>query len=319
VPRALLFDRDAAHEVDLADVGDDLERDSLLWVELDRSEQKELEHVARTFGIGADALETPSGRVPRAAVHDFRSHLHVTVVVPGSSSGDDVVQVDCLVGDTWLVTVSPREAEAIAEFRQRVTGRGELGGLDAPSFLAALLEWVIEGYLRAFDAIEEDLEEVDVAAMAAADDRMDDTLGDLVGLRRRTGRLRRALGDHRRVVSALVHPEFDAVSTEESAERFTAVLDRLDHALGVADAARDSVLGSFELMIARSGQRTNDIMKVLTLASVLLLPSTALAGVMGMNFRVGVFDHPALFWVVIGVMLLLATATLAAARLRRWI
>ncbi|HZO50536.1 MAG TPA: CorA family divalent cation transporter, partial [Gaiellaceae bacterium] len=188
-----------------------------------------------------------------------------------------------------------------------------------PSFLAALLEWAIEGYLRAFDAVEEDLDRVDVALMRAADDVLDETLGSLVDLRRRTGRLRRALSAHRRVLVALAHPELDAVSSEESAERFTSLVDRLDHAIGAAEAARDSVLGSFELIIARSGQRTNEIMKVLTLASVLLLPSSVLAGVMGMNFKVGVFEHPQVFWVVIGVMLLFAAAALAAARLRRWI
>ena len=68
-----------------------------------------------------------------------------------------------------------------------------------------------------------------------------------------------------------------------------------------------------------TGQRTNEIVKIFTLASVLILPGTLIAGVMGMNFRLGVFETAAYFWVVIAAMLALAVVTLAAARMRDWI
>jgi magnesium transporter len=44
--------------------------------------------------------------------------------------------------------------------------------------------------------------------------------------------------------------------------------------------------------MTRTAQRTNDTMRLLTLASVILLPSVVLAGVMGMNFKVGLFEDP---------------------------
>jgi Mg2+ and Co2+ transporter CorA len=72
-------------------------------------------------------------------------------------------------------------------------------------------------------------------------------------------------------------------------------------------------------LIARTEQRTNEIMKVLTLASVLLLPGALIAGVMGMNFKVGFFEHAVYFWVVVGLIAVVAAATLAVARARRWI
>jgi Mg2+ and Co2+ transporter CorA len=73
------------------------------------------------------------------------------------------------------------------------------------------------------------------------------------------------------------------------------------------------------VLIARTGHRTNEIMKVLTLASVLLLPGALLAGVLGMNFRVGLFEHAELFWVVVALIAVIAVATLGVARARRWI
>ena len=58
-------------------------------------------------------------------------------------------------------------------------------------------------------------------------------------------------------------------------------------------------MSSFDVLIARTGHRTNEIVKVLTLASVIVLPGALLAGVMGMNFKVGLFEHPEFFWVVL--------------------
>ena len=82
---------------------------------------------------------------------------------------------------------------------------------------------------------------------------------------------------------------------------------------------RDSVVGSFDVLVARSGHRTNEIMKILTLGSMLLLPGAVIAGVMGMNFKVGLFDTGAYFWVVCGTIVALAMATITAARMRGWI
>ncbi len=316
--RALLFDEDAARDVELDEAVADLGRSRLLWVELDRADTDGVRRAAETLRAEERAVRLLVEGAGHPVVADFQRQVAVSVLVPDDADGE-LIEVSAVVGEDWLLTVAPREAETVGEFRDRVTGSGEVGALDALSFLAALLEWAIEGYLRAFDSVEEELDRVDVALMRAADDVLDETLGSLVELRRRTGRLRRALSAHRRVLVALAHPELDAVSSEESAERFTSLVDRLDHAIGAAEAARDSVLGSFELIIARSGQRTNEIMKVLTLASVLLLPSSVLAGVMGMNFKVGLFEHPQLFWVVLGAMLLFAAGALAVARLRRWI
>ena len=82
---------------------------------------------------------------------------------------------------------------------------------------------------------------------------------------------------------------------------------------------RASVVSSFDVLIARTGHTTNEIMKVLTLASVILLPGTLVAGVMGMNFEVPLFTHPELFWGVIALIVAGAVVTLTVARLRRWI
>ena len=79
------------------------------------------------------------------------------------------------------------------------------------------------------------------------------------------------------------------------------------------------LLGSFDILMSRTGQRTNDVMKVLTIASVVILPSSLIAGILGMNFHPPFFDSANLFWVAVGVMAMLIGGALIAARRMRWI
>ena len=117
----------------------------------------------------------------------------------------------------------------------------------------------------------------------------------------------------------LTRPDFLA-SADERAERALAdVSQRLDRAGDAIARARDMLLGTFDVHMTRMAQRTNDTMRILTLASVILLPSVVLAGVMGMNFKVPLFDQAFLFYAVVGLMLVMAVATLAVARWRHWI
>ena len=191
--------------------------------------------------------------------------------------------------------------------------------LDGLGFLANLLEWALSSYLDAFEALEQDLEEIDAKAMSGEASVSDEVLAGLVEMRREVGRLRRALVSHREVVLALTRPELEAIASSDSAERFTSLRDRLEEAVQASRDTRESIVGSFDVLLASTGQRTNEIMKVLTLASVLLLPGALIAGVMGMNFEVGIFETAAYFWVVLAIIATVAVATLAVARAREWI
>jgi magnesium transporter len=133
------------------------------------------------------------------------------------------------------------------------------------------------------------------------------------------GTLRRALAAHRGALVALTHPELEALGDSASGERFQSLFSRYESTLQEARDAREAIVGSFDVLIARGGHHTNQIMKVLTLTSVILLPGALLAGVMGMNFKVGLFSYTWLFWVVLATIVAIAPATVGVAKQRRWI
>jgi magnesium transporter len=250
--------------------------------------------------------------------HDACDFVRVALRAPIDNGSSNVANVTCIVGDHWALTAHDKPVAVLDELAELAVGSGPTGQLTGPTFLAMLFEWVMNGYSKSFEQIEEELETIDERAMRGLGSA-ESHIEPLVALMRRTGRLRRDLASHRTALLALTQPELEALGDEQEAERFRRLLDQFDTAMQTARDARASVVSSFDVLIARTGHTTNEIMKVLTLASVILLPGTLLAGVLGMNFKVGLFAHPELFWVVIALMIGVALVTLTVAKLRRWI
>jgi magnesium/cobalt transport protein CorA len=318
---AFVFDAQQSEQVeDWGAVLERLDRGQLLWLAMHEPTEEDVAAVQETLELddrNAHRLREP----PRSAsVADEGERMHVTLyAVSGDGDAHALVPVECVLGPNWLVTAYRQKIAVLEEFFERAKGGGQIGVLDAPSLVATILDWIVASYLRALDAVESELEELDAKIMSNTPRGAADDLTRLVELRRTIGTLRRALSPHREVVVSLSHPELDALSSEESAQRFADLERRVTQALDAAREAKESTFGSFDLLVTRIGQRTNDIMKVLTLVTVILLPATVLGGIMGMNFQVGLFDQPWVFWVVIATMLGIAVLVLAVAHTRDWI
>lgn len=302
---------------DLDDAPRRLGRSSLLWVDLEGASEELIERVAERFGLDDETVASLRGLEGSSTFRAGERFVHVVAHAPGG--GDhDLVCVVCVVGETWVVTAHDAPVPVFAEFAALASGSGPVGELDGPAFLASLLEWVLNEYAAAFDRLEEELEEFDERAMQGSE-KPEEAIDSIVGLRRRAASLRRSLVAHRATLLALSRPELEPLTDSASAERFTSLLERYESALQTARDTRESVVSSFDVLIARTGHRTNEIMKVLTLASLVFLPGALLAGVMGMNFKVGLFAHSFGFWITLIVMAAIATVPLAVAKARGWI
>jgi magnesium transporter len=321
VARALLFDRDEVESVDDWErVVGKLGRSSILWIDTGRPSEQEAREYAEALGLSPESAERVASSESGPGLADHGSYLHLTARAPRSADEPaDLVEIECLVSERWILTVHEQPVTVLEELQERAAGTGDVGRLDGPELLANVVEWLLTAYLDAFERIEAALGEFDTRAMAGELGDTDLELRKLVELRRRVRVLREALISHRGMVLALTRPELGAVGDSSSAERFADLRRRLEEVVQAARDTRDSIVGSFQVLVTLTEHKTNEIVKVLTLASVLLLPGALIAGVMGMNFKVGLFDEARNFWLVLGAIVVVALATLGVARARSWI
>ena len=312
-----LFDADGADEaveVDEAVIRRLTDR-RLLWVDVEGDGEAELRQGADTLGFETESVRALLNPIGRPRLNVLGEYFEIKVVA--LDDHDQPLELDLLAGRNWVATVHRATIPFLDELRDRLRPDTELGRLNAPSFLAALLDWQVGTYFASVQELERDIDRLDDRALREKEP--EDVLRDLIRMRHRIGAVRRTLTPHREVFAALARPDFEVVASSESAAHFRALIDRLERAISAVENVRELLIGSFDILMTRTGQRTNDVMRILTIISVILLPASVLAGVMGMNFRLGLFDDNRVFWVVIGVMVAIAVVVLLAARRRRWI
>lgn len=289
--------------------------DQLLWIDLEAPSDDELAMVIDALGLGeraAGALRS-RGHERSATVHE--EAVEVVVHCLPDDLGKGAVALNIMLGEGWIVTRHDRSIPFVTEHRERIQDQRETGRLRPIAWLIAFLDAWVDTFFIAAEKLERQVDELDDAALRTEAN----LLGRLVQMRRRIAHVRRILTPHREVVAELSRPDFLPERHRDGAEGLEALAARLERAADGFTQAREMLIGTFDIHMTRTAQRTNDVMRVLTIVSVVLLPAVVIAGVMGMNFRAPLFDNPNLFYVVVGVMVALAAATLLFARWRKWL
>ena len=293
----------------------------LLWIDISEDlDAEQASQLAKAFELDPStihALENP-GNVPHLAAHG--SYLHVRVAVePNDRQPDATPWLDIVGGGNVVITSHRAPIKFLDDMDDRIQADTTFGLLDASTFVASLLGAAVTTYFTAVDAIEDDVDVLD--AKSLRDDGRHQLLDDLVVVRRRIARLRRVLTDHRQLFASLAGAELATLTDNpDSAPAFKTVSERFDSAIGAVEDSREVLIGSFEVYMTRTAQRTNDVMKVLALATVLLLPGSLVAGLLGMNMIIPLpDDEPLMWWLVVMGVVLFAVLILLIARARRWL
>src|SRR4051812_4701525 len=293
----------------------ELGREQLLWIDRARDEG-DLEAIAKALDLGEELRGLPDVDA-RPGIRRGDSAVRVRAVgLRPDASAIVAVPVDFYAQPGIIVSIHDGEVDGLDAPIQQASGETRLGELDAGMFLALLLDELLGGYFEAVERIEERIDRLDVVALRDTDP--EDVLETMITLRRDIARLRRALAPQRTVFSTLTRPDA-ALDADLLGTAWPGLAERFQLAVDAVENARELLVGSFEILMTRTGQRTNDVMRVLTVISAVLLPSVVLAGIMGMNFQVGLFDTASNFYVVLIAMVVLSALIIAVARWRRWL
>ena len=286
----------------------------LLWIDAGRK-TADLQLIDTVLGLdgAVNGLEK-AGTRPQIVNAKEYVRLRVTGI-EGGTDRPAPVSVDIITKPNVVVTVHECEVHGLGLPVEVAENETELGTLDEAAFVAVLLDGLLTGYFGAVEGIERRIDEYDERALRA--ERDDGLIAQLVELRRRISVLRRALNPQREVFYSLERPGLVLGDSELAA--WPLLADRFRQAIDAVENARELLVGCFDILISRTGQRTNDVMRVLTVISSILLPAVVIAGIMGMNFKAPIFDDPANFYLVLVATAVLAISILAIARWRRWI
>lgn len=275
--------------------------------------------MAERLGVSDADLERITQETGRARLTRTEERLHLTLQALELNDEDPPRligrEIDLVAARNVVLTVHAGPVASLQRFIDTLDGETRLGALTAADLLSALVDDVIVGYFQLAETIEREIDDLDQRALHGR--RGDDVLGAIVSVRRRVGLVRRTLAPHRDALATLSRPEMHVEETV--GQPWPGLIDRLEGAIAAADGLRDSLIGTYDIHMGRVSQRANDVMKILTLLSAVLLPAVVLAGVMGMNFAMPFFEDTTNFYLVVISMGILASVILLVARWRGWL
>jgi magnesium transporter len=300
----ILRERDVEHPRDLRGY---VKPETNVWVDVQgfRDEDK-LWEIAEVFGLHPLVLEDATN-VPQRAKSQVHAHEHVIVCrVPVLTQDGDIEspQVCLIVGRGWLITVQDHYRGFFDPVRQQIREGVEEVRKHGVDYLAyALIDAVVDRYFPVVQELAEQLEDLEAEVVERISStqlpRIQHVRRALTVIRRVGWPQREALGELAREPSAFFS-DAARVYLRDAEQHIRQIVE-------LADSSRELAGLATEIYLSQVGQRTNEVMKVLTLVSSIFIPLTFVVGVYGMNF-----DYmPELHWKLGYPVVLFAMAGLA--------
>jgi magnesium transporter len=318
--RAVLFDSHGSDRVIEGIAGLDtaaLTDTQLLWIDI-QGDTAAAADIGVALGIPEAAIAALLDDGTAPSLSNGGPYFWVRVVsasdTPGLAFHGSVLTV--VSGGNVVISCHRDPIPFIDQITLREIGETDLGILSSASFATSLLDWQISTYFDAVSRFEIAVERLEVAVLA---DTARNCLGALRDLRKGASRLRRMLAAHRVVFAGMARPDFRPHEDGRVDRHFLALEQRYERAMDVVENARDLVIGSFELFSSKTALQTNEQMRVLTFATVVIGMLAVLAGVLGMNFQAPFFKTAAAgFWWAVSAMAALALIAIVVGKLRKW-
>ncbi len=252
----------------------------MTWFALDDPNSPELDELALRFQLHPLHIEDCRSKNERLKAEGNDRYLFLILKYIQSVQEGDVLFEDlCLfVGRDFLITV--RDPHCVGnEILQRAL---KAGPDEKPAkLLYLIIDSIVDSYFVSIDHSDDRIDELQDSVLDSPSPEILESLFDqkrkLIELRRVLVNLRDACMTLQREAGSLLDPEL-----------YPFFRDVYDHALRLLDmleTLRDLLNNTFDVYLSSVANRTNQVMKVLTVLSTVALPALVISGIYGMNLK----------------------------------
>jgi magnesium transporter len=316
------YDADHIEERDVDDVTTlaHLGEDRVTWVNVrGLGDEAVLRQIAELFAIHPLALEDAVNVPQRASstLYENQQVLIARVPMIAEDGSIDAPQVCLVLGHRSLITFQERPFGFFDPVRDRLrAGIGPIRKL-GPDYLAyALIDLLVDRYYPIVQELSEQMEELEDEVIQHP---LENSLAKIHQVQRKLVVLRRIGAPQREALATLLRDHSPLIS--DAVRVF--LRDTHDHAAQImeaVDSTRELGIGLVNLHLSNVSQRTNEVMKTLTLVASIFIPLSFLAGVYGMNFdEIPGIHRPEAFAIFVAVIVVIAGAMLWWFRRRGWL
>ena len=289
------------------------ERGAVIWVDMEQPTEADEQILLDVFDFHPLTVEDCRENRHYPKIEEFPSYIYFIVHgVRADTSPDrfNTIELDGFLGPNYVITYHHDFFRSIANVKQLLR-TSPIACRRGPAFLLhQILDQVVDYYSPVLDDFDTRIDELEheIFNLKRPNNVI---LAEIMDLKRSVLRLRRISNKQMDIILRMSRGEFGLIP-EEMRPFYRDIYDHIVRVTDLAESYRDLIGGSLEAYLSVVSNRMNEIMKVLTVFSAIMLPLTFIAGVYGMNFdnmpelhtRYGYFGALAVMGVVAVAMLI---------------
>ena len=303
------------------------------WVDMEKPTDEELALLDEVFGFHPLAIEDTIHYSQRPKIESYnhvgdacqQGYFYMVIHGPDLATFKEKLrtkEVDIFVSERYLITVHEEPMQSIIEVKARAKTDARVlidPGIDL--LLHNILDHLVDHYRPIMDYLEVALDELEEEALTKP---TPDLLTRIAARKRELLNFRRIIGPQREVIAQLTRGEVPFIR-ENTRIYLRDVLDHIIRTVEMIELYRDLVLGARDIYLSSISNNLNQIMKALTVITVVALPATIITSFFGMNFSEEIpgwgwlLRSAAGFWVVLTLIFTMITVLLYFFRKNRWI
>ncbi len=255
------------------------------WIDLVHQDAVQLNLLAERFHFHPLAIEDCLHFDQRPKLESYRDHMFLVIhgfrVSGDKAQTSDALELHIFLGRNFLVTVHEHPLPELDAVWNRLTRDGSLlrRGADYVCYLIA--DAMVDGYFPVVDGMMAKIDQLEDRVLDVSDVV---NLQEILDLKRLLVEIRRILSPQRDVL-ALLAKRGEGWIDEHTAIYFRDVYDHVLRLHESVESAREMVANTRDAYLWSASQRTNEIMKRLTILSAIFLPLTFITGFFGQNFE----------------------------------
>lgn len=295
--------------------------DNNIWVNIDGLHETDLiQKIGSRYNIHPLNLEDILDVNSRPKIDEMDEYIFLSFKMLSWSAGTKKLsqeQLSIILGDRWVLSFQELPGDSFDPIRERLrSGKGRMRKMGVDYLAYALIDALVDYY---FVIAEEIGERIDVIDKKVLDNPSPLLLKQIQTLKNELVKVRKAIWPLRDIISTLERNDSGLVRAETN----VFLRDLHDHVIQLIETIetyRDLVGGLFDIYLSSQSNRTNEVIRLLTVITSVFIPLTFIVGVYGMNFKV----FPELDWhygyaMVWAAMIIIATGMLVFFRKRDWI
>lgn len=299
-----------------------------MWVHSSSNQKREIAALGKRYGfLSLDLQETlPPLQRPKLVVRD--GYLFMILLYPVFNRKTGTVftsEVDFFISQNRLVTINNDGLVPLAELfeackktNQVKDGNGKLCMVgDVSHLLYSILSELLEGIFPMLIHINNDMDALEERLFRDYERGM---IQELLRVKTNVVNVRKAIQGHKAVIRQLIEASTQKYQTQELESYFQKLVEQTKEIWDMLELQRDTINALHETNASLIDYRINEIMKTLTIFSVIVFPLTLLAAIFGMNATAMPFvNDPNGFWYILGLMICGAFGMLLYFKKKKWL